>query len=74
MGSYGAARVCGDMDEKMVPKSRMAGNAARQILSRDVGRKGEVRRIEVEVLGGDMLISSKDEFAFAARRVVTIVN
>lgn len=60
--------------EKIVPNTRMTGNNARLILSKGVGRKGDVRGVEVEVLVGSMAMLLEESAALAARRVVTILE
>lgn len=70
-GSYGAARVWGEIIEKIVPKTSIAGKTTRPALSRGVGRNGEVRGVEV-VLSITVMFSSGA--AFPARRVVTILE
>jgi hypothetical protein len=59
------------MTEKIVPKIRNAGNKTRPALSRGVGRKGDVRGVEV-VRGEVSITISFSGAALAVRRVVTI--
>lgn len=60
--------------EKIVPNTRMTGNNARVIVSKRVGRKGDVRGVEVEVLAGSIAMLLEESAALAARRVVTILE
>jgi hypothetical protein len=60
--------------EKMVPNTRTTGNNNRPTLSKGVGRKGDVRGVDVEVLAGSMVMSLEESAALAARRVVTILE
>jgi hypothetical protein len=52
----------------------MAGNTTRPALSRGVGRKGDVRGVEVVRVVESIAVIFSSGAAFAARRVVTIIN
>lgn len=73
-GVVGCGPRLGESAEMTVPKTRTAGNTARTRRSRRVGRKGDVRRVDVEVVAsrGAMVSSFSEDASLAARRVVTI--